>query len=210
MMNLKFHKKSLGLIGYQPEFGDKTYFDLPASVSEWFSLVKGVELLKKYSNQDVPVSPSEFETYKHNGKEFVVFMYENQGVVWWAYEKCNNDDPPVYINFDPPPNNWQFETKTFSEFIYTWIFDHCHWVDDALFMMESGKVIDDSTLAILQKEFFQEPTSFDWNKRVKHRFSHNDQKVTIMSDGSQSDWTFSADTSESLKNVYEKLKHLLQ
>jgi hypothetical protein len=47
MMNLKFHRKSLELIGCQPEFGDKTYADLPASVAEWFSLVNGVELLKK-------------------------------------------------------------------------------------------------------------------------------------------------------------------
>jgi hypothetical protein len=162
MKNLKFHRKSLELIGYQPRFGDTTYPDLPASVAEWFSLVDGVELLKKYSNEDVPVPPSEFKTFKHDGKEFVVFMFENQGVVWWAYEKSINDDPPVYINFDPPPDNWLFETESFSTFVYTWLFDHIHFFDDNLFIWESGKPIDESTLNFLQKEFFQEPTSFDW------------------------------------------------
>ena|SRR5687768_206495 len=209
MINLKFHKKSLELIDCQPEFSGTTYPDLPASVAEWFSLVNAVELLKKYSNEDVPMPPSQFKTYKHNGKEFVVFMYENQGVVWWAYEKCNNDDPSVYINFDPPPDNWQFETESFSVFVYTWLFDHIHFFEDDLFIWESGKPFDENALKFLQKEFFQEPTSFDWDRRIRYRFSHNDQRITITNDDAQSDWTFSADTPESLKSVYEKLKHLL-
>lgn len=209
-MNVKFHGKSLELIGYQPRFSDTTYPDLPASVAEWFSLINGVELLKKYSNEDVPVSPSEFKTFKHDGKEFVVFMYENQGVVWWAYEKGNSDDPPVYINFDPPPDNWQFETESFSTFVYTWLFDHIHFFEDDLFTWDSGKPVDENILMFLQKEFFQEPTSFDWDRRIRYRFSHNDQRITITNDDTQSEWTFSADTPESLYSVYEKLKHLLQ
>jgi len=151
-----------------------------------------------------------FKTYKHDGKEFVVFMYENQGVVWWAYEKCDKDDPPIYINFDPPPDDWQFETESFSVFIYTWLFDHIHFFEDNLFVLEIGKLADENVLNVLQKEFFQEPTSLDWDKRTRYRFSHNDQRITITNDDTQSEWTFSADTSESLNNVYKKLKHLLQ
>jgi len=210
MTNLKYHRKSLELIGCQPEFSGETYPDLPASVAEWFSLVNSVKLLEEYSNQDRPIPPSEFKTYKHGNKEFVVFMYENQGVVWWAYEKCKNDDPPVYINFDPPPDNWLPETETFSTFVYTWLFDHFHWFDDNLFIMEIGKLLDDSALKFLQKEFIQEPTSFDWDNLIKYRFSHNDQKITVMNEVSQSDWTFTANTKESVNSVYEKLKHLLQ
>jgi hypothetical protein len=210
MTHLKYHRKSLELIGCQPEFNGATDPGLPASVAEWFSLVNGVKLLEKYSNQDSPIPPSEFKTYKHGDKELVVFMYENQGVVWWAYEKCNSDDPPVYINFDPPPDNWLPEVETFSTFIYTWLFDHIHWFEDNLFIMESGKLLDENALKFLQKDFFQEPTTFDWDSLIKYRFSSNDQKITIMNDVSQSNWTFSADTQESLNNVYKKLKHLLQ
>jgi hypothetical protein len=136
-------------------------------------------------------------------------MVENQGVVWWAYEKSINDDPPDYINFDPPPDNWLFETESFSIFVYTWLFDHIHFFDDNLFIWESGKSIDEGTLSFLQKEFFQEPTSFDWDRRIRYRFSYNDQGITITNDDTQSDWTFSADTLESLNSVYVKLKHLL-
>jgi hypothetical protein len=61
MMNVKFHGKSLELIGHQPEFGLMTYPDLPASVAEWFSLVDGVELLK---NTAMKMYPSRLQSLR--------------------------------------------------------------------------------------------------------------------------------------------------
>ena len=209
-MDIKYHRKSLELINCKPEFSGNTFPNLPASVAEWFSLVNGVQLLEKYSNQDAPVPPSEFKTCKYNDTELVVFMYENQGVLWWAFENCNNDDPPIYINLDPPPDNWVRCDDLFSKFVYTWLFDHLHWFEKDLFIMKTVGPLENDILEILHKEYVEEPSSIGLVGLLQYRFSNNDQKISITSDNTHSTWMFSADSSESLNKVYSRFEYLLK
>jgi len=145
MTILKYHQKSLELTNLKPEFNGENYPNLPASVAEWFSLTNGINLLEKYSNQDVPIHPSKFQTCKFNDKNLLVFMYENQRVVCWAFENSKSEDPPVYIIYDPSDDNFPVEflsehsfliEESFSGFIYKWLFDFSYWHEKGLFSIK--------------------------------------------------------------------------
>ena len=159
MKDLKYHKSALELVGQQPMFSGVTYPDLPASVAEWYSLTNAVEWLQRFSNQDAPLHPSDFHISRDGDQELVVFMHENQGVLWWAFEKSDADDPLIYINLDPPPDHWVRDTETFSTFVYTWLFDHIHWFEDGLFLIKSGDPLENQVLEMLRNDFVHEPSS---------------------------------------------------
>ena len=151
MTNLRYHNKSLQLIGQKPMPSDEVYSDLPESVAEWYSLVDGVELLKRYSNIDFPIIPSEFKTHTYGDKELIVFMYDNAGILWYAFQNNGNDDPPVFVNIEPPPDNWVYDSESFSTFIYTWFFDNLHYFRKNLFIRKNGKPLHKDTLGSVCK-----------------------------------------------------------
>jgi len=209
-LKLQYHQKSFNLIRGVAEFTDKVFANLPASVAEWYSLVNGKTLLEKYSNQDVPLAPAEFEISVFGNSELIVFMYENQGVYWWAFENCDNGDPPVYINVDPPTDNWIICCDTFSAFVYTRFFDYFHWHDEKLIVMGGGNPLNPNILETLRNEFSPEPVTYGRSGFTQFRFSHDDVKITIHDDGSQSDWFFSADSQGALGKVLEQFKLSLE
>ena len=209
-MNLKYHNKSFELVGSQPEFSSETYPELPASVAEWYSLVGGLKLLERYSNEDVPVTPSRFKIRTHKDKELVAFMYENQGVFWWAFEKCDNDDPPVYVNEDPPSDNWVLCCDKFSNFVFTRLFDFFHWHDENLLTLAAGKPIDKDLLDFLNSEYIPNPITHGGHSHTQYRFSSNDQKILIHDNGSNSGWYLSADSPSGLRSLLEKFEGMFE
>ena len=208
MTNLKYHNKSLELIGSQPKFSGETYPNLPASVAEWYSLVNGVELLKEYSNTDFPLLPTEFKTYVYEGKEFIVFMYDNAGILWYSFENNGNEDPPIWANFDSPPDNWLRDSESFSTFIYTWLFDNLHYVKKDLIIRKKREPVQKGILETLFKEFVRQPVSHVGEGPTVYRFSSKDQRVSIFNYSTSSHWNFTADSQASLVEVYEKFEHL--
>jgi hypothetical protein len=209
-MNVKYHKKTLELVGSQPEFSGETYPELPASVAEWYLLVDGLKLLGKYSNEDVPVPPSKFQISSHNDKVLVVFLYENQGVFWWAFEKSENDDPPVYVNEDPPLDHWVLCCDTFSAFVFTRLFDFFHWHDDNHLTLAAGQPIKEDVLDFLSSEYISNPITHGGHSQTQYRFSYNDQKILIHDHGSNSGWYLSADSPSGVRNLLEKFSDMFE
>ena len=209
-MNIKYHQQSLALVNSQPDFSGETFPYLPASVAEWYSLANSVKLLEKYSNDDVPVYPAEFEISRHNEQELAVFLYENQGVFWWAFEKSANENPPVYINVDPPPDRWVLCCEKFSDFIFTRLFDFYHWRDFDLITMGFGKALEIAVLDLLHSEYIPQPITYGGISDTQYRFSQQDQKIVIHDHGSKSSWYLSADTSAGVRNLLEKFDDMLE
>ncbi|PKO13444.1 MAG: hypothetical protein CVU39_18740 [Chloroflexi bacterium HGW-Chloroflexi-10] len=207
-MQLYYHRKSLEMISHEPVFATAPP-NLPPSVAEWYSLVNAVELLEKYSNQDDPLPPAEFRLCRYKDTELVVFLYENQGVVWWAFENCEKDDPPVYINIDPPPDNWLLCCENFSSFVYTRFFDFLHWYDKKLSILGFGNPLEVNIIDQLHREYFPEPVTYGWPGDTQLRFSNADQRISIQYDDQVSNWHFSANTPDNLQKVFEKFKPLL-
>ena len=207
-MATSYHAKSFALLGYRPKIGNQKYPDLPASVAEWYTLVNALELLEKYSNKDAPVSPFEFKTQRLDDKELAIFMYENQGVFWWAFELSANDDPPIFINEDPPQDKWLLCCEKFSVFVYTRLFDFSHFWDDNLHRFVAGIPLETNMLDSLVTEFTPEPITRGGFSKIQYRFSHNDQKILIHTSASGSDWYLSAESPSVLISLSDKLRSM--
>lgn len=220
MAILKYHQESLELTGYGADFNRLTLPNLPASVSEWFSLKKGIVILAKHSNQDVPVPPEKFQRSKFKDKNLSIFMYENQRVVCWAFENSNIEDPPVYINYAPPVDNFSEEVvseedcflveETFSRFVYKWIFDHFNWYQKGKFLIEKSKeTINNEILESLNMEFTKAPFDFSESGEVLvYRYLKSDQKIIIFKYNEKTVWQLTANTEKSFNNLYKKFEHL--
>ena len=218
---LKYHQKSLELTGSQLEFNGESYPDLPASISEWFTLSSGINLLREYSNRDVPIHPSRFQVCKFQDKNLLVFIYENQRVACFAFENSNSEDPPVYIIYDPSDDDFPVEfisehcfliEDTFSGFIYKWLFDFSHWYKEGLFLISgSKKALDKDILDYLSTEFTKEPISLGHDGEVHiYRFSNNDQKIIVSNEENNSTWQLSASTKKSFDELHKKIIHLFE
>ncbi len=204
---MTYHDKTLTMLGRESvriEFPS----NLPRSVAEWYLLDDAIPLLEKYSNQDHPLRPSDFKVISENEQTYTVFMYENQGVCWWA---CTDegDDPPVYINLDPPPNQWFFHAESFSTFVYTRVFDFWHWHDPHLFMSGGGDPLSGEILESLKRSFKEHPVTKGWSGDTQYRFSHGDQRIVIWDGPRQADWHFTADSSESVISLFRQFSSQL-
>jgi hypothetical protein len=202
-----YHRKTLEMLGREP-VQTELPSGLPRSVAEWYSLDDAVSLLEKYSNQDRPLRPSDFEVISENGQIFTVFMYENQGVCWWAYSG-DGADPPVYVNLDPPPNQWFMHSETFSIFVYTRVFDFWRWYNPQLHISGNGGPLSSETLQSLRDSFEEHPITWGWPGNTQYRFSRGDQRIVIWDTPTQAYWHFSADSAGSLVDLFRQFSSRL-
>lgn len=148
---LRYHAATLDLINEGPVFSDdaKTTLDqlerqrgfrLPASVREWYTLSDSVSILEKYSNEDYPTPLTDLgRTNRYWDKEtaryyeldmvttgYIPILVENQAVCTWAIDLTTGaEDPPVVLAEEAinPSTTWKPCTATFSEFIFTRVWD---------------------------------------------------------------------------------------
>lgn len=118
---LRFHQSAIDLLATQPtisceneriiaERESQIGFPFPASVREWYSLDRCIELLQEHSNSDCPVPLEQLGRPVRNwyGVEshdllkvgILWIMGENQGVCNWAVLLDGSDDPPVVIEIE--------------------------------------------------------------------------------------------------------------
>jgi hypothetical protein len=202
----QFHKESLALLGRELPTVSKVEPDLPASVEQWYALPDGVSLLREYSNCDSPVAPQEFEYAGFGKKTLATFLYENQGVCWWAFDLNGGDDPAVYVVVDPPSSRWRLCCSRFSTFVYTRLFDFRHWCHSTLSAIEIGPPLTAATLRDLRKSCRQHPSTHSWPGDAQYRFSDDDRRFTLCKTEGQTDWYLSATTEASLELAVEQFR----
>ena len=198
---------------------------LPASVREWYSLADSIHLLSHYSNGDWAIRPRDFDEHIINvppdrrvcfagdlsklhrihGANARLFLVENQGDCWWAFLE-EQDDPPVYVTYRPPPENWKLTADRFSTFVYTRLFDHVHFFQDGLFHMEVADPIPESTFNYLAANFEAEPATRHIEGWEERRYSRGEQRVTV----SGQLWLLSADTPASFQSLGRELSDFLE
>ena len=201
-----FHQASFKLVGAQPLLSSSRPADLPASVSEWYSYSDALELLARYSNNDDPLLPDEFRRHAFDNHKLVVFMIENQGVCWWAYEDDGSADPPVWVNVEPPRDAWRLCCGKFSTFVYTRLFDFHYWRDKDLVVVGGGDALGVSLLARLKDEFTELPMTHSWPGETQYRFARNDQQLMLVSDPQSSYWYLSAGSPLSLFKLFTEFR----
>lgn len=206
---MKYHLEAVKLLDFEPEIHKILLPGMPESVAEWYSIPQAVDILKQYSNRDKPLTPENFRFEALEHRQIAVFMLENQGVCWWAFELGEQDDPPVFVLFESTPRKWLQACDKFSTFIYTRLFDYRYWADQHLSRMEISLSLNDQILAGLRSSYEEHPTTYGWPGDMQYRFSKNDQRIVLMESEGQTDWYFSADTPQAVEEIYQKYRHLM-
>ena len=214
---MRYHKRTLKLLGNCYPAGEperaraaeaRLGITLPASVREWYADLDGRSVLGTYSNDDCPVPPEEFECMQFGGMTLIKVLVENQAVCWWGFVLDGSDDPAVYVNMDPPPDDLHLYSDSFSEFTYVRVFDnHGLWDEDRMSMHICGPLAADDLVA-LEDRFNSEPKSDGWPASVTHRYSDPLGRITIWSGPLQSDWILSADSGSALGALRERVSSI--
>ena len=178
---MRYHETTAALIEEPFPAGDanrvasaekKLGVRFPASVREWYSSIDGRYVLSRYSNNDVALEPEDFRLERIEGKELVAVLLENQGVCWWGFELDAGDDPPVYVDLDPPPDQLFVYSPTFSEFTFVRVFDHEGLWDSDRFSLDTFKPLTTQDLEFLKQRYAQGAISRDEYTQKLHDITH--------------------------------------
>jgi hypothetical protein len=224
---MRFHARTLKLLNVAPvnsataassldaaeaRIGRK----LPASVREWYLLEDACKLLRQYSNDDWPLEVGEFGLPRkdtHGGgphdllaRGLVVFRYENQGVCVWAFGLDGTEDPPVYVDFDSQFKTWAKCAPTFSEHLYTCVWDYALVLTRDLLVQGQNPPVSETALSFLRENFDIGPETYGWPGHTQYRFSRRDQRILIWASEGQADWWLTADREESLSDLIDKVR----
>lgn len=218
---LQYHRAAIEMLPAPPVFSPKNADTiaerekqlrrvLPASVREWYSLDRSIDLLREYSNCDSPIdldqlgAPAE-DWYGSGPRDFLKddllwIMTENQGVCNWAVQLDGTDDPPVMVEVDSAPNeNWCKLASSFSEFIYCQIWDHPQDVAQCG-AQESDLAATD--LELLQRHFKSGPTTSAWPGSINRRFTSADGRILIwFAEDHGADWFLYANSAEQMERL---------
>lgn len=211
---MKYHSAAFGLIGQPVACGleqklsvaeQQLGLSLPTSVREWYTAVDGQALLAKYSNDDTALAPMEFKVIEIGGRRLVQFLIENQGVCWWGFELNGSDDPPVFVDFDPPPDKLFLYANTFSEFTYLRVFDFDGWWDADRFALETRPPLTEPARRWLDENQTAKPRSLGWLGAGTLRYSSPLGRIVIWESEGQADWILSCPSARSLQQLKEQI-----
>jgi hypothetical protein len=197
---VRFHAATLKLLGVAPVILHSAVADLdgveerigrkpPASVREWYSFDGACKLLLQYSNGDSPLDVREFGLPRkdtHGGgphdllaRDLVVFRYENQAACVWAFGLDGSDDPPVYVDLDSQFKTWTECAPTFSEHLYTCIWDYALVFTRDLIVQAQNHPVSATAISFLKDNFDVGPETYGWPGHTQYRFSKADQRILI-------------------------------
>lgn len=205
MNGATFHGRTLALIGRHLSAGDpeavrqgerrlKCLF--PPSVREWYADIGGTAILQEYSNDDRSLTPPEFEIGEIDGQRLVIFMTENQGVCWWAFALDGSDDPPVHVGYYGQSDGHFIQTRTFSDFVFSRVFDYAHFGDPDRSWMREGRVPSAGDLTALRRVFSEEITTKEWTRTTAYRFSAPQGHLVIWVGADTATWIVSASSAQ--------------
>jgi len=198
-----FHKATFRLLGAEPIVSAAAESEiqvaerrlgmrLPASVREWYSHAGGIDLLRRFSNQDCPIPLREFLIVEWEAQRLVPFKNENQGVCVWAVDLDGSDDPPVFVDVDSNGTRWTMQCSTFSAYVYSCIWDHVFVFDQLGLVEAQNDPLSPETETELAAKFAEQPSTFGWPGNTQHRFMAKDQAILIWSGDDQADWFVAA------------------
>ena len=218
-MASEFHEQTLRLLPLRPTLSERNAQILiereqalgirfPASIREWYSLDRSVEMLHEYSNQDRPVPLEELGApvdrwYGTGPRDFLaqsllLIMTENQGVSHWAVRLDGSEDPPVVVEVDSAPNEvWQPLARNFSEFIYCQVWDFMR-SQTSCGAQEVGLSVTE--LHYLQSTFAPGPVTHGWPGSSNYRFTTPTGRILIWHSPQEhgADWQLFADDADQL------------
>lgn len=158
-----FHQRTYETFSIQPANGEmervkqaeaRLGVSLPEALKEWYARPDAVTLA---SRQDCLHSLEKIGLIKFDGKSYLHFMTENQGVCIWATEIDSLPDPPVLVNVDN--HGWKPYSSSFSDAIFCQIWD---WQDYPISAYADADTLKAEELSVLQNLFQALPKTRGW------------------------------------------------
>ena len=225
---LKYHRDAASLLAKAPLFSQSAAdaiqrrerelrVSFPASVREWYSLDRAVEILRRFSNDDQPIPISRLgepfaNWYGGGRRDFVsqgllLFLCENQGVCNWAVKLDGAPDPSVLVEVDTAPDAvWLPCAESFSAFIWCQIWDHPQ--DGWLAVSAQETDLSPTDLDLVRSRLQQLPTTHGWPGESNYRFQNRHGRVLIWDGGDRGvDWFVSARTAPDLASLLRTTWH---
>lgn len=193
------------------EVEERIWRGLPASVREWYEQEDACQLLLDYSNGDPPLEIERFgEALRdtHGGgphdllaRGLLPFRFENQGVCVWAVHLNGSDDPPVVIDYDTQFKIWKPCAASFSEHVYTWVWDWSLVLQRDLLIQAQHDPLSPEAMSFLKMHFAAGPVTAGWPADNQYRFSRGDQRILISASDGWANWHLAADSDDSLAEL---------
>ena len=225
---MKYHKDLEKIIGTPLVFSDTSMnqamkresalgIKFPASFKEWYSLDGSVDLLKKYSHDDEPISIEKlgepFDNWYGLGRKdflsegLLVFMVENQGVCNWAIRLDGKDDPEVMVIVDPLKNSrWEICSDKFSTFMYCQCLDYAP--KKSFDVSAQERFLSEDDIMFLKANFVYLPETYGWPGKTNYRFkSENGYILLLHVPNVQTDWFINSPTKDGLRNILKMVWH---
>src|SRR5579885_3578476 len=191
---------------------------LPASLREWYTLARATIILNEFSHDDRAIEVEqlgEADNYWQgdSGEQrrlleqgYLPILVENQGLCIWAIYLDNSDDPPVVLSFEKDITCviWEPHATTFSEFIYTRIWDHL-CLNSNYLLHSWGPVVSAADLEFLHEKLHPEPETLTHPGLFNYRFSDGTIRVLIWENEDHAEWLLSANAEEDMRWLLKTL-----
>jgi hypothetical protein len=211
-MNATFHENTFRLLGLKPQFSAmaaaqvveaerRLGLRLASSVREWYCTESAIENLRRYSNQDCPIALNDFVQKNWKSRRLIPFKNENQFVCTWAILLDGSEDPPVYVDVDSGGTQWNILAQTFSEYIYTCVWDYGFVLEQPALVQAQNDPLSPEAHFHLLEQFNVEPRTHGWPGNTQHRFARDDRAILIWAGDRQADWFVGASDANSLEEV---------
>jgi hypothetical protein len=237
--HLKYHHAIFDLLGKKPIISPKAQtvieerekvcrVSFPASVKEYFSIQDAAKLFESHTNADHLAELDELGRPEEVAKNWLHVATENQAVVSWFVRLDGSDDPQVfhdndqywtrndqgeYVATDVDEIEWQFNSATFTNFVFDMISQYAFggWGTGRRF--EADDQAPDEALLSQLMELYQEGPRTDLLDDRVYRFFHKDGMIRIEIHGQEematgkAHWTIKANSEQSLRPMINGLWH---
>jgi hypothetical protein len=174
---------------------------LPASFREWYCYDQAIDILRRYSNQDWPISATKFEAINWHGTLLLPFKHENQGVCTWAIVLDGSENPPVLVNFDSNGARWHLQATSFPAHIQACVWDYVFVLDRPALVEAQNQELTIGALTALRQHFRERPSSLGWPGNTQYRFEGECNAILIWSAEGKADWFVGAHDERSLESA---------
>ncbi|MDM8006045.1 MAG: SMI1/KNR4 family protein [Phycisphaerae bacterium] len=211
---MSFHRATFRLLGREPETtaGARAEVDdaerrlgvpIPASVRDWYERGEAVAILAEHSNNDPPIAVADFALVRRASETLLPIRYENQGVCTWAICLDGSDDPPVFVDVDTGGAEWQVQTQSFSDYVYSCVWDYRVVFQQPAVVQAQNDPLSAVAVETLTGKFRQQLRTHGWPGSTQYRFQGDRQGILIWAGQEQADWFIAASDAESLRAALE-------
>jgi hypothetical protein len=221
-LDLQFHQAAFNLLHLKAQkseqwprhlaaFERQNSVSLPASIREWYSIHGAIDILRTIS---LIHDPAEFTYDDHRFVEpylatapyrhMLPILIENQGIWYLAAPFEAGEDPPVYICSDEINGfEWHLHAERFSDFVLAWAWDYANECRD--YVIGVSDYLEQDDVAAIYQTFQKGPTTYKANPWFLYdrfeRYYRGDQRVTQMVNDEGIVTWFSAESSDSLREL---------